>query len=138
MIPPKASFCWWGIGWPRMISQPPWKQASNFSCSKMRHFSITVAAALLTGSALAQTAPPANPNPSTPAVTTPGANSAGAPAAGANSFTEAQAKDRLAAAGFTNVSALTKDKDGVWRGKASKAGTMHDVSLDYQGNIVPK
>jgi hypothetical protein len=33
----------------------------------------------------------------------------GAPLEGANSFTENQAKDRVIAAGFSNVSALTKD-----------------------------
>jgi hypothetical protein len=103
----------------------------------MRILSLALATALISGSALAQT-PAANPNPSTPAVTTPGTNNAGAPAAGANSFTEAQAKERIAAAGYTNVSALAKDKDGVWRGKASKGGSMHDVGLDYQGNVVPK
>jgi hypothetical protein len=105
----------------------------------MRHLIIAAAATFLAGSALAQTAsPPANPNPGTPAVAVPGSVNANAPAAGANSFTEGQAKERIAAAGFTNVSALAKDKDGIWRGKASKAGTMQDVSLDYQGNVVPK
>ena len=73
-----------------------------------------------------------------PAVATPGANNTTRPAAGANSFTEAQAKSRLEAAGFTSVSALTKDKDGIWRGKGSKSGTAHDVSVDYQGNVFPK
>jgi hypothetical protein len=91
------------------------------------------------GVAFGQTAsPPANPKPSTPAVTTQGTNNSGAPAAGANSFTESQAKSRIEAAGFTNVSGLAKDKDGVWRGTASKAGTSQNVSLDYQGNVVPK
>jgi hypothetical protein len=89
--------------------------------------------------AFAQTAsPPANPKPSTPAIATQGANNAGAPAAGANSFTESQAKSRIEAAGYTNVSGLAKDKDGVWRGKASKSGSSQNVSLDYQGNVVPK
>jgi hypothetical protein len=101
-----------------------------------------LAAALLTalaGSALAQTtAPAANPKPSTPAVTTPNTNNAGAPAAGANSFTEGQAKSRIEAAGYTNVTALKKDKDGVWRGQGTKGGKSQDVSLDYQGNVVPK
>lgn len=89
--------------------------------------------------ALAQPAtPPANPKPSTPAVTTHSNNNPGAPAAGANSFTESQAKSRIEAAGYGNVSALAKDKDGVWRGKATRAGASHDVSLDYQGNVVAK
>jgi hypothetical protein len=94
------------------------------------------------------TAPAANPHPSTPALASPNANNPGAPAAGANSFTEAQAKSRIEAAGYSNVSGLTKDKDGIWRAKASKASTTVgsttlgsttvDVALDYQGNVVSK
>ncbi len=78
------------------------------------------------------------PAPGGPATTTPPTNApvAGAPLAGANSFTEAQAKTRLETQGFTSVSALTKDKDGIWRGKATKAGNGLNVSVDYQGNIV--
>ena len=87
--------------------------------------------------AIAQSAnPPANPNPPTPAIPNKDQNNPGAPAAGANSFTEGQAKSRIEAAGFTNVSALVKDKDGVWRGKATKAGATQNVGLDYQGNVV--
>jgi len=84
--------------------------------------------------AVAQT-PPANKDASTPAVATSNTVNPGAPVAGANSFTEAQARSRMEAAGFTGVSDLVKDKDGVWRGKAAKAGTPMTVSLDYQGNV---
>jgi putative membrane protein len=41
----------------------------------------------------------------------------GAPLEGANGFTEGQAKDRVVAAGFTGVSSLAKDGDGIWRGQ---------------------
>jgi hypothetical protein len=89
--------------------------------------------------ALAQTsAPPANPKPNTPAVTTTKTPTPPDPAAGRNSFTMAQAKSRLEAAGYANVSGLAKDKDGVWRGKASKGGASMDVSVDYQGNVIPR
>jgi len=84
------------------------------------------------------TRPQANPDASTPAVATPNANNPGAPAAGANSFTEGQARSRIEAAGYSNVSGLGKDKDGIWRGKASKEGRAVDVALDYQGNVVAK
>ncbi|MFC7397654.1 PepSY domain-containing protein [Chelatococcus sp. GCM10030263] len=104
----------------------------------MRHVLAAAILGITASAAMAQTPPAANPDPSTPAVSTPGANSSGAPAAGANSFTEAQAKSRIEAAGYSQVSALAKDKDGIWRGKASKAGASHEVSLDYQGNVVPK
>src|SRR3954469_6026676 len=100
---------------------------------------ITVlAGAAIAGGASAQTAaPPANPNASTPAVSSPNANNPGAPAAGANSFTEGQAKSRIEGAGYSNVSGLQKDDNGVWRGKADKAGTKADVSVDFQGNVNP-
>jgi hypothetical protein len=92
-----------------------------------------------TGVALAQSASsPANQKPSTPAISNTDRNNPGAPAAGANSFTEGQAKSRIEGAGYSNVSSLAKDKDGVWRGKGSKGGKSMDVSLDYQGNIVAK
>jgi hypothetical protein len=98
----------------------------------------------LTGAALAngakaQTAgPPANPHAGTPAIANPKGNNPGTPAAGANSFTEGQARSRIEAAGFSNVSRLVKDKDGVWRGTASKDGTTVNVALDYQGNVVAR
>ena len=61
---------------------------------------------------------------------------AGAPLKGANSFTEAQAKDRVLAAGYTNVSGLKKDADGVWRGAASDGAKSITVAVDFKGNVV--
>jgi hypothetical protein len=61
---------------------------------------------------------------------------AGAPLKGANSFTEGQAKDRIVAAGFTSVSSLAKDGDGVWRGNAMKDGKAAKVAVDFKGNVV--
>jgi uncharacterized protein with FMN-binding domain len=60
----------------------------------------------------------------------------GAPIKGANSFTEGQAKDRIVAAGFTSVSSLAKDGDGVWRGSAMKDGKSVKVAVDFKGNVV--
>ncbi|HZX83204.1 MAG TPA: hypothetical protein VFF19_06540 [Reyranella sp.] len=62
----------------------------------------------------------------------------GAPIKGANSFTEGQAKDRVVAAGFTGVSSLAKDGDGVWRGSAIKDGKSVKVAVDFKGNVVSK
>jgi hypothetical protein len=67
------------------------------------------------------------------AVATTDANAA-TPAEGANSFTMNQAKSRLETQGFSNVSDLHKDDNGVWRGKAEKNGTTSNVWLDYKGN----
>ena len=61
---------------------------------------------------------------------------AGAPFEGANSFTEGQAQDRILAAGFGNVSALTKDDKGIWRGTAEAQGKSVNVAVDYKGNVV--
>lgn len=63
------------------------------------------------------------------------AREAAAPAVGANSFTEQQARDRLIAAGYADVSGLTLGADGLWRGSATVAGQMQEVSLDYQGIV---
>lgn len=98
---------------------------------------VGTAITLIASAALAQN-PPANSGPSNPAVKTTEGNNPGAPVAGANSFTEAQAKARIESQGYTNVMTLAKDANGVWRGKAQKAGQAVDVSLDYQGNVVTR
>jgi len=54
---------------------------------------------------------------------------------GANSFTEAQAREGLVKAGYSNVEGLAKDDKGIWRGKASKDGRSMTVGLDFKGNI---
>jgi hypothetical protein len=98
---------------------------------------ILVTTGVLGHGAVAQSTPAeANPHPSTPAIAT--MDNPGAPAVGANSFTEAQAKSRIAKAGYTNISGLIKDKDGIWRGKANNGSANVPVALDYQGNVVPK
>lgn len=58
------------------------------------------------------------------------------PLPGANSFTESQARDRIAKAGFEEVQQLKKDDQGVWRGQAKKSGQQVSVALDYRGNVV--
>lgn len=58
------------------------------------------------------------------------------PLPGANSFTEGQARDRIAKAGFEEVQQLKKDDQGVWRGQAKKSGQQVSVALDYRGNVV--
>jgi putative membrane protein len=61
---------------------------------------------------------------------------AGAPLKGSNSFTEAQARDRIIAQGMDNVTGLAKDGDGIWRGTAQQAGKSVEVAVDYKGNVV--
>lgn len=61
---------------------------------------------------------------------------AGAPFEGANSFTEEQARDRAIAWSVTEVSALTLDDKGVWRGTGKVDGADVSVAIDYKGNVV--
>jgi hypothetical protein len=99
-------------------------------------------ASLAVGGAYAQTATTAPMSGGTAAasgnsnqaVATTNAN-APTPAKGANSFTMGEARSRIASNGFTNVTDLSKDADGVWRGHADKDGTNAAVWLDYKGNV---
>ena len=68
------------------------------------------------------------------AVTTTAAN-APQPAKGANSFSAGEARRRIQGQGYSTVSDLKKDSDGVWRGNAMKDGSKVGVWLDYKGNI---
>ena len=96
-------------------------------CLKM---AITAAAVtLLSGAVVAQT------TTTTPS-TSPQTGTQQPPVAGANSFTEAQAQDRIEKAGFTEVKGLKKDDQGIWRGSAMQSGKQVNVALDFQGNVV--
>lgn len=93
---------------------------------------------LVTTTALALAACQPASDKTNPAVATDAArvaSSAAAPATGANSFTMEQARDRIASAGYGDVTALTQDAEGVWRGTATKDGTSTAVMVDYQGNV---
>jgi hypothetical protein len=81
--------------------------------------------------------PPAKSGPNNNAVNSSGQNNSNAPVAGRNSFTQGQAKSQIESAGYSNVSGLKKDDNGVWRGKASKGGSSTQVSVDFQGNVNP-
>ncbi len=105
---------------------------------------MTIAAMMVSAfafAAVAQTTPsatpPANSGPGNSAINAPNAPSKpGAPVAGANSFTESQAQARIEDKGFSTVTDLRKDDAGVWRATATKDGKQHNVSLDFQGNVV--
>lgn len=73
-----------------------------------------------------------------PAIATPDLKNPTAPVEGANSFTEAQAKERIEAAGYTQVKDLKKDDKGVWMASGTKGGKAVTIALDYQGNVVAK
>ncbi|WP_194164642.1 PepSY domain-containing protein [Microvirga thermotolerans] len=109
----------------------------------MRLLPAVAAAALLSQTALAQTpSPPASgPDLSNPAVNLAPKGSperAGTVAPGANSFTEGQARSRIEAQGFSDVSDLRKDDQGIWHAKANRDGRSVEVLLDYRGNVASK
>jgi hypothetical protein len=91
----------------------------------MRIATLLAALVISTSAAIAQT----------PAVKSPNANNPSAPVPGANSFTEGQAKEKIESKGYTQVSGLTKNADGIWTGKAMKAGKQVNVKVDFQGNV---
>jgi hypothetical protein len=82
--------------------------------------------------------PPATKGPQNSAINSSDSSNrqTNAPVAGRNSFTEGEAKSRIEKMGFSGVSGLKKDDNGVWRGRAMKDGRTVDVSVDYQGNVI--
>ena len=96
---------------------------------------IAASALLVAGNAIAQNNPPAASGPNNNAVNSSDQKNSNRPVAGANSFTEGQAKSRIEEAGYSAVSDLKKDDNGIWRGKATKGGTTTNVSIDFQGNV---
>jgi len=99
-----------------------------------RHIMAAALAACIATGATAQSASGSH----NPAVKHPAAHGVAAPAKGRNSFTEAQARGRLEKAGFTAVSGLAKDRNGVWQGTAVRNGAKATVMLDYKGNITTR
>jgi hypothetical protein len=93
-----------------------------------------VALNLITCAAFAQNAP-AQSGPQNAAVKGVHDNNSAQPVSGANSFTMREAKSQIEAKGYTHVSNLKKDANGVWRGRATKDGAAGPVSVDYQGNV---
>lgn len=91
----------------------------------------------LTANTPLQRNPSNTTDPTPPAVTTSNADSktAAAPVKGANSFTMDEARRRIEQGGFSQVTGLEKDRDGIWRGSAVRNGTPVPVYCDYQGNV---
>jgi len=58
------------------------------------------------------------------------------PGSSPDGLSEDEAKQRIEAKGYLNVSNLEKDSRGIWRGKATlEDGRPVDVTLDLEGNI---
>ena len=101
----------------------------------MKRSIFLLAIGLLAATSASAQNPPAQSGPGNNAVNSSGQNNSNAPVAGRNSFTEGQAKSKIEDAGYTNVTELKKDDNGVWRGMASKSGSATTVTVDFQGNV---
>jgi hypothetical protein len=77
-----------------------------------------------------------NPAMENPSVVQPDAKGQLSP--GANSFSEGQARDLLKSQGYSDVSQLTNDSQGIWRGTAVSGAKRVSVSVDFKGNISAK
>jgi hypothetical protein len=104
----------------------------------MKRSLLLICAGLIAAATASAQTPPAKTGPNNNAINTPGQNNSNAPVVGRNSFTEGQAKSKIEEAGYSKVSSLKKDDNGVWRGKASKGGSTTSVSVDFEGNVNPK
>ena len=104
----------------------------------MKRSLFLICAGLIAATAASAQTQPAQSGPNNNAVNSSGQNNSNKPVAGRNSFTEGQAKSKIEQAGYTKVSDLKKDDNGVWRGKASKGGSSVSVSVDFEGNVNPK
>lgn len=56
-------------------------------------------------------------------------------AKGKSSFTAGQAKARFQKAGYSHVSNLMRDNDGLWRARVQRHGKWVNAALDYKGNV---
>ena len=98
---------------------------------------IAAIASVAAGTAFAQPAAkqPAEPpaaaqtKPATPSTPTTPSTAA---------MTETQAKARIEAQGYANVSGLQKDAQGMWTARAMKDGKSHQVMLDTRGQITQR
>jgi len=90
---------------------------------------------LVAASAAILVASSAGAQSNNPAVKDPTVATTKATAKGHNSFTESQARGRIAKAGYTHIGKLTQNENGVWQGQAVKDGKTVTVALDYKGNV---
>ena len=92
---------------------------------------IAAIASLAAGTAFAQPAGKQPAEPPAAAQTKPSTPTTPSTAA----MTETQAKARIEAQGYANVSELRKDAQGMWTARAMKDGKSHQLSLDTRGQI---
>jgi hypothetical protein len=94
-----------------------------------------IIAAVLAATAATGALAQANTGSHNPALKNPAVQTTAMTAKGHNSFTESQARGRIAKDGYTNVSKLMKNQNGVWQGTAMKGGAKVNVALDFKGSV---
>lgn len=57
---------------------------------------------------------------------------------GANSFTEEQAREAFEKAGYTGLTQVMKNDQGLWTATGTLNGQSTQVSLDYRGAVVTR
>ncbi len=77
-------------------------------------------------------------SPHNPAMKDSSVHTVATPARGHSSFTESQARGRIAKAGFTRITGLHKNDDGVWQARAMKRRHAVTVMLDFKGNVTSR
>ena len=109
---------------------------------KRFYVATTVAVGLICGCgvmvtvAFAQTAATnSSPTPSAVASGSAEARTSAGAGRGKNSFTKGEVRKRLESHGYSQVSGLAKDDEGVWRGAAMKKWKQVTVAVDFQGDI---
>jgi hypothetical protein len=73
--------------------------------------------------------------PNSQPLPTPPAQAATTPITTERAFTTDQAKSKIEAEGFSNLSGLQRDAKGVWHGNAKKDGLPVSVTLDAEGKV---
>jgi hypothetical protein len=59
-------------------------------------------------------------------------------ARGKNSFTQKQARSRLEKAGYSHVTNLAQDQDGLWQARAMHHGKWVNAAVDFKGNVAAR
>ena len=94
-----------------------------------------IIAAVLAATAATGALAQANTGSHNPALKNPTVQTTAMAAKGRNSFTESQARGRIAKDGYTDVSKLSNTPTGVCLCRAIMGGASVMGALDYKGNV---
>ncbi|MDT6942372.1 hypothetical protein RI570_20105 [Brucella pseudogrignonensis] len=101
----------------------------------MKISALIIASALVIAPALAGAQATKTPNTDVPGATNTPTHDDKTPDAGQNSITEAQATELFGKAGYTELTGLKLNDQGLWEASAMKDGKTVMLSLDAEGKI---